>query len=242
MNAKGKPVNWAKSVGMLLLAGTVALLSGCGRIAAVIQSYSPATQGTPLQVETGKPVEIKATVANTGSRAHKFIVKVQISSAGGLPVDDLTSTIDPALRPGETRTLTWSFTPEKKGLYLLQISVYKDENTLLARAPELPQAAILATEAAPQPSPTEQAAFKKGDRVRVTDNLNVRQGPSISQPEVTDPHYPGYMPAGSLGSVVDGPVQADGYTWWKVKFDRGVTGWCVEDGLKSLAELLGKKS
>jgi len=66
-------------------------------------------------------------------------------------------------------------------------------------------------------------------------NLRCRSGPGGKNAVITK------FPDGATVQVIDGPIEADDYTWWKVKFDRGVTGWCVEDGLKSLAELLGKK-
>jgi len=81
---------------------------------------------------------------------------------------------------------------------------------------------------------TPSSELQIGDRVRVTTNLNVRTGPSTSHPEITDPDYPGYAPAGSLGTVVDGPISADGYIWWKIQYDLGFTGWSVENGLERI--------
>lgn len=228
-----------------LLKATLALLvaltflTGCARISAVIQDYSPSDPETPLQVQAGQSVPISVTVANTGNRARAFTVGAKVFNELGLEVAEFVTELDPPLAPGESRTLSWEFVPEREGGYSLQFYVYKDENSLLAQAPQLPQRLVVA--GGGQPGEAEAAKFQAGERVRVMENLNVRQGPSTSQPEVDDPDYPGYMPAGSLGNVVEGPVMADGYTWWKVEFDRGVTGWCVEDGLESLDVLLGRK-
>ena len=74
-----------------------------------------------------------------------------------------------------------------------------------------------------------------GDTVRVIANLNVRTGPGTSCPEITDPDYPGYASVGTVGEVLDGPVSANGYYWWKVDFGPGLyTGWSVENGLEKV--------
>ncbi len=80
--------------------------------------------------------------------------------------------------------------------------------------------------------------FNVGDTVEVTTNLNVRTGPGTSYPEITDPDYPGYAPTGTRGEILNGPVSADGYTWWEVDFGPGLySGWSVEDGLKAVDTL-----
>ena len=78
---------------------------------------------------------------------------------------------------------------------------------------------------------TAGAKFQVGDRVRTTANLNIRTGPG-GYPEISDSDYPGYASIGSTGTVLDGPVSAGGYTWWKVQFDAGYTGWCVDNWLE----------
>jgi hypothetical protein len=39
---------------------------------------------------------------------------------------------------------------------------------------------------------------------------------------------------GAQGSVVAGPVAADGYNWWQVQWDNGLSGWSVEDFLSKV--------
>jgi len=74
-------------------------------------------------------------------------------------------------------------------------------------------------------TPTFPPKFKIGDWVRTTANLNVREGPGLSYAVIDT------MPEGTLGQIVGGPVEADGYFWWDVKYVSGERGWSVEDGL-----------
>ncbi|RCV63253.1 PKD repeat-containing protein [Methanophagales archaeon] len=77
--------------------------------------------------------------------------------------------------------------------------------------------------------------FNIGDTVRVTTNLNVRTGPGTSYPEITDPDYPGYAPAGTIGTVLSGPSSADSFIWWEVNYGPGLySGWSVEGGLEKV--------
>jgi len=71
-----------------------------------------------------------------------------------------------------------------------------------------------------------------GDRVRATQNLNVRRCADTSCLEISDPNYPGYAPTGTYGTVIDGPESADAYVWWEVQYDPGYSGWSVENGLE----------
>ena len=66
--------------------------------------------------------------------------------------------------------------------------------------------------------------FQNGDRVRTTENLYMRSGPSTSNSVVS------LLPSGTTGTVVGGPQTGSGYTWWRLETSRG-TGWSVEDWL-----------
>ncbi|RJS82121.1 hypothetical protein CW713_05550 [Methanophagales archaeon] len=77
--------------------------------------------------------------------------------------------------------------------------------------------------------------FNIGATVRVTTNLNVRIGPGTGYPEITDPDYPGYAPAGTIGIVLSGPSSADSFFLWEVDYGPGLySGWSVEGGLEKV--------
>ena len=73
----------------------------------------------------------------------------------------------------------------------------------------------------------EALAFRVGDAYIITkagDKLNVRDQASLKGKVLTQ------LSKGTYVEILDGPVQAGGYTWWKVKvFDDGTEGWAVEN-------------
>jgi len=77
------------------------------------------------------------------------------------------------------------------------------------------------------PPPT--GIFTLGDRVRVVDGpLNIRESAN------TTANILGKLITDAQGKVVGGPVQQGGYTWWKVDFDSGVSGWGVQNHLAKI--------
>lgn len=54
--------------------------------------------------------------------------------------------------------------------------------------------------------------------------LNFRAEPNVNAEMVKSL----FREARALLTVIDGPVEADGLTWWKVRFDDGIEAWAVE--------------
>jgi hypothetical protein len=66
--------------------------------------------------------------------------------------------------------------------------------------------------------------FTAGDIYTITDagaNLNLRAEPSLTGVVLR------MLQAGDIVTILDGPVEADGYTWWQVQTEDGSTGWAV---------------
>lgn len=82
----------------------------------------------------------------------------------------------------------------------------------------------------PTPTPTpvpvvlqkQISLFSIGNRILTTANLNVRSTPSTYARKI------GTQPKGVAGSIVGGPLSANGYIWWNVNFDSNADGWCIE--------------
>ena len=95
--------------------------------------------------------------------------------------------------------------------------------------PERPAWSI--SEFQPGGSPYFVLAFRKGDVYRITPagaNLSVRSDPSRSASTVLR------LRGGDYVLLVDGPVEADGSTWWKVSVLNGEgeqpeEGWVIEN-------------
>jgi len=77
----------------------------------------------------------------------------------------------------------------------------------------------------PAPSPSPGGIFSIGSRVRTTANLNVRASAGVGGTLLCT------QTAGSRGTVVGGPVSANGFTWWSVDYDTNCDGWSVQDFL-----------
>jgi hypothetical protein len=66
------------------------------------------------------------------------------------------------------------------------------------------------------PPPTGSAA---GSRISSAASARVHAAASATSALV------GFLPEGSLGTILDGPEEAGGITWWQAIFDNGVLGW-----------------
>jgi serine/threonine protein kinase len=67
--------------------------------------------------------------------------------------------------------------------------------------------------------------LSKGSRAQVSKNgvaNKIRDGAGINYAKI------GSIPAGGLVDLLDGPICADGYLWWKIMASNGKTGWTAE--------------
>ena len=87
---------------------------------------------------------------------------------------------------------------------------------------------------APPPPPVPPIVFPTStkfflnERVKTTANLNVRSAGSLSALRL------GIQYTNTQGTVIASPVQADGYTWWKINYDLSPDGWSVENWLEKV--------
>jgi uncharacterized protein YgiM (DUF1202 family) len=72
--------------------------------------------------------------------------------------------------------------------------------------------------------PPATGKFAIGASVRVTESLNIRSGAGTGNGIVAT------LPAGTTGTVLEGPRTGSGYTWWRIQTSRG-TGWGAENWL-----------
>ena len=82
----------------------------------------------------------------------------------------------------------------------------------------------------PPPPSSGPVKFQIDDEVVTNQPLYARPTPSLSS------EAPVLIPANTNGTILDGPVSADGFNWYEVIYDYGdrATGWSVETGLDKL--------
>lgn len=101
--------------------------------------------------------------------------------------------------------------------------------TATATLPPTPTAAPTPVPPPPTPAPPTptpvlgQPQIGQKARVVARTGVNIRQAPS------TTAARSGRYGAGVLVSVLEGPVAADGFRWWRVEDGQGLSGW-VADG------------
>jgi len=82
--------------------------------------------------------------------------------------------------------------------------------------------------------PVGDSAYAVGvsAQVQTTDNdvLNLRSGPGTSFSRL------GTIPNGTIVTLIEGPKDADGLIWWRIRLPTGVEGWVVAqaDGINTL--------
>ena len=76
--------------------------------------------------------------------------------------------------------------------------------------------------------PEGEPKFIEGQEVFTTDDLRVRSEPSLNS-QIIKPE-----PRNTSGKILEGPVCADNYVWWKVKYQDGTIGWSAENWLEIL--------
>jgi SH3-like domain-containing protein len=75
----------------------------------------------------------------------------------------------------------------------------------------------------PTPIPGTALAIGQPARVVAPNGVNMRTEPSTSASLVR------YLPSRLRVTVIDGPIEAEGYRWWKLDDGEGNIGWSVEN-------------
>lgn len=188
----------------------------------------------PVSANAGQSINLGVQVRNNGKApAPASILRVTF-------IDNQAMLSVPPLNVESTAWVYWTATIPQNASGKYIFSAYCDPDNQILELSEndngggteinvMPLTSILSP--SPSPSPTSAPVtykFNIGDRVQTTDRLNVRIGPSLTDTIL------GTQSLGSLGTVVNGPVSADGYIWWQVNYDTGADGWSVEDYLQKI--------
>ena len=97
-----------------------------------------------------------------------------------------------------------------------------------SRTPTIPGATATPTRT-PTASATVVGAIPVGSTVRTTTTLNMRSGPGTGNGVIQ------VLPTNTTGTVLAGPVAANGYQWYRVDMDGYGAGWVAGDYLAVIA-------
>jgi hypothetical protein len=82
----------------------------------------------------------------------------------------------------------------------------------------------------PTPTPSVPTEIAVGGYVKVVgaeaDQLSYRSGPGLDYARLT------IVKDGTILEVLEGPEEADGYTWWRLEDEDGFIGWAADDWLE----------
>ncbi|MCK4470349.1 MAG: SH3 domain-containing protein, partial [Anaerolineae bacterium] len=99
--------------------------------------------------------------------------------------------------------------------------------------PALPTVAPLPTATStpkPTPTPSVPTEIKVGVYVKVVsaeaDELSYRSGPGLNYARLS------IVKDGTILEVLEGPEEADGYTWWRLEDEDGDIGWAADKWLE----------
>jgi hypothetical protein len=76
----------------------------------------------------------------------------------------------------------------------------------------------------PTPTPTPTSRFQANDWIQAIANTNVRSTPSISGTLL------GTQPQSSIGTILSGPTQADGFNWFNIDYMNAPDGYSADTG------------
>jgi hypothetical protein len=123
--------------------------------------------------------------------------------------------------PGEYYRMIW-VNPLSGGTGLPPFPPLATLGPPIVITPTLPPPAVITLPPPPLPS----GALVAGGRARVNttegDMLRIRSGPGTSFAVAFQ------LANGIPVTLVEGPVSADGFSWWYIRTDDGRAGWCVE--------------
>ena len=131
------------------------------------------------------------------------------------------ATATPTMRPLSTQPTQ---APTLRPTLPILLATPTSSSVLPSVAP--PTQSVVAT---PTGQPTATGGLAVGDKVQVTGTsgvLNMRDGPGTGYKIV------GSLREGAIVEILDGPKEANGYTWWQVRNEAGTVGWAAGDWLK----------
>lgn len=140
-------------------------------------------------------------------------------SDGRLRLWRLYPTVDALLAWTLANRYVPALTCEQRVQFRLEPYCTPDVPTIPRELPELPDAPV---------SPQTLVTLAVGDSAQVNvtggENLRLRNAPTLE----SNAAILALMPNGSTVTLLEGPLQSEGFTWWRVRTESELVGWAVE--------------
>ncbi len=198
-----------------------------------IESYRQQTgNGLSFTADSSSVAEGQGVFLDWNATNYRNCVLSGGAWGGGTPVSAINSQISTGPLLGSTKfTLRCESIKSPGSLDEKQLTVAVVPR--ISTVVETPQSVPTSTpSSAPPTSMTSEAVHN--ERVRPLTTVNIRLMPSTTQPIV------GEATPGMVGILTGERVSAGGYTWVRVRYDNGQTGWSIENRLTPLSSLNSK--
>lgn len=183
----------------------------------------PAVFATIGQLQQNAPIYVTGEDGSSYTYAVDWVETYDIDQ---LTPETISEIVGPTNYRGLTLITCGGAFDEEQGQYLSRTIIRAQlVDAQLATGPGDQQAAVEQASAGEEVAPPA-GALATGDIATVTDNgLNLRSAATTDAEVVTT------MSQGQQVTIIGGPEEGDGFTWWQVKLDSGRQGWVAEDFL-----------
>ena len=211
--------------------------------------FNPTSPGYPKLTGTTYKITCYGRTASGGlDYGNKASDSVTVfSSSITVPTEPtLTLTATPtSINAGQSSTLTWSSNADctSSNNWVLKVDAIGDDfangityssGTTIVNPTQTTTYSITCKNSAGQSVSKDvlvtvtNQPLALGSWIQLTGNTNVWQNPTTSSIVLTT------QVTSAKGRLVQGPIQADGYTWWKVDYETSEDGWSQDLLMKKI--------
>ena len=168
---------------------------------------------------------IPFTVGDNETAANNLVLYITSNNSVLITPNDVSVS-----GAGANRTVTLTPSRDKIGSSVVTIYVMDQDHNTASESFVLTVNSVIQPTPTPTPTPvppTIPSGLVVGDAVVTTSNLNVRNLPSTTATSL------GTAPLGTSGTIISGPISANGFTWYQVSYASTpvLNGWSASEFL-----------
>ena len=166
---------------------------------------------------------IPFTVGDNETAANNLVLYITSNNSVLITPNDVSVS-----GAGANRTVTLTPSRDKIGSSVVTIYVMDQDHNTASESFVLTVNSVIQPTPTPTPTPvppTIPSGLVVGDAVVTTSNLNVRNLPSTTATSL------GTAPLGTSGTIISGPISANGFTWYQVSYASTpvLNGWSAAE-------------